>query len=704
MKQKLLAIFVSPIARVALPLIIIAIGMAMTAASVSVQDTTYNAKARLWIPSKGYVFTRDGEVTSPNDSPLTSGPNALKTACEIIHSDAVTKLAYEELKNKVGDKCPDSGSIQAGVRAKPVELTDIVEIEYTGSTPELAVAGLQAVLDAFYHENNIQTTGPLQQSKIRLQQQLKLAQGEYSKVKSKVKQFQDSTSSVDLEADSKILVEEKSSLEHAIAENEHELKSTKSKLEFAQKQLGFGPESIVAVSRLTDDEIMKGLRISIAESEVGLIQLRSKYQDEHPKVKRLKASLEEAKKGLQERYKTLVGTANFKESLAGLGGENAQSRMVEDMAESSTELASVQAKLESLRESLAKVKSKLATVPAQQMQLADIHRTDELATNSLTAIERELQKIRLAETVTTNDSAIQVIDEPKLSGGSAPKSWTLGAALSASLALAMAGLQFMLIPKRVTSSRLAALLPIRTVGFVPKLEKDHSNSTALIAAMDRMRLALLDWFGNNGWLPIIVTSAGAGDGKSTIAFALSACFADAGKNVLLIDADTQHPNIHRLSKISASPGILQYLQDPSVNSLDVIVAVRENLSVIPAGGVTDEPHIIKHPRFTRLIQELGRNFDLIIIDSTECGDGIDCLATPQFASRLLAIVKLGHTLVHPLRNLSTQFDMLPSMETALVVTNVKQKDIKQLRQPTAQIAVKQESNSPISLESETANW
>ena len=154
-----------------------------------------------------------------------------------------------------------------------------------------------------------------------------------------------------------------------------------------------------------------------------------------------------------------------------------------------------------------------------------------------------------------------------------------------------------------------------------------------------MRLALNGWFIDGETVPVILTSGGKDDGKSMTAYALSVCLADAGKNVLLIDADTKSPTIHRMCGISASPGLLQYLKDPTCDNLQIMQAIRPNLTVIPAGGISDNASCIKDSRFTRLVTEFSKNFDAIIIDSADCGDSLDSLVTPLFDCRWIDVYK-----------------------------------------------------------------
>ncbi|HEY9679194.1 MAG TPA: AAA family ATPase [Drouetiella sp.] len=709
MKQKVIALVTSRPARIALPLAIILIGFTLTFLQTRMQKPTFTASARIWVPAKLFFMGRDGDATAESQqaSALTTGPNALRTACEIIHSDAVTKLTYEDLQSKLGANCPSEGAIQSGVRAHPVESTDILEVSYSGMDSDSTLAVLQSVIDAFFKENNNQVVEPLLERKKRLEQQLKVAQDQYSKVKNKVKTFQDSTSFIDLQADVAQLNAQKQDLEKTLEESRHELTSVKGRLEYARKQLGFGPESVVAVQKLAEDEIMRSLRSHIAETEVALIGLRSKYQDEHPKVKRLRASLEEAQKGLDARYMQIVGKPGLQNVVVGnssisggsslsssssggadgaskgLGGgisESAQARMISEMAESSTTIASLEAKISSLSSSLGQIRSKLSSVPAREMEFADIHRADDLATTSLTSIERELQRIKLSETAGLNSQgSMQIIDNPTISNTSTPNTFVLGAMVSLILAAAAAVGQFLLLPKTVTASKLSAIFPARIAGLIPSTDKSRNSAKAIVSSVDRVRLSLEDWFSDGkAAVPIVLTSGDRGDGKSTVAYALSVCLAENGAKVLLIDCDTVTPSIHRLASISASPGLLQYIDEPTAEPFEYMQAVRENLTIIPAGGVSEES-CLKEPRLKRLIAELGKHFDAIIVDAPDCGETLDSLLAPSFACRWLAVVRLNKTLTKHVQNMAAQLEMMP-MESALVVNDVIHKDIDVLRQ------------------------
>jgi Mrp family chromosome partitioning ATPase/capsular polysaccharide biosynthesis protein len=683
MKEKFLSVFTSRWARIALPLLVLLAGLAITAKRMGPQKTTYDIGARLWVQQK--IFFSGKETNGEVDSPIVSGMNALKTACEIIESEAVTKKAQEELQLKLGAAAPDIQTIQDGLSAEPVEGADIIKIKYTAPDADTGLAVMKAVINAFMEENHVAISEPLRQSKDKLEKQLLLAKEEYDRSKTRVKSFQDSTATVDLEGDVSSLTQQKRAMEDALEEAKHDRVALKSKLDATIKQLGFGPESVMAVEKISNDEIIRSLRESIAKTEVELIELRSKFQDEHPKVKRLKTTLEASKQEMQNRCTQLVGDIELKESFVAAANDETQKKIFEDMIESNTEIAALDAKISSLNESLGRIVGKLSVIPARQLQLADIKRGEELATSSLTEIEQQLQRLHLTETVATSSQEIQVIDQPAVeASNTTARSWTVGGVISAVASLAIAALQWFLLQKPVTAAVISRLTTGRVGGFIPPLNHSERGTTELMVAVDRIGRTLGDWF-NGGATPVVVTSASEGDGKSTLAYALGITLADSGKKVVIIDADNKSPTIHRMAGISASPGLLQYLFDRTIDCVDILNAVKENATVIPVGGVDEHgAHILKHPRFVQLVNELAKSYDAIIIDSPDSGASLNSLVAPQFPCKWLAVFRIGATMIAPARNMATQLDLVAPGDTAVVVNCATLKDIQKLKQPAEQ--------------------
>lgn len=124
---------------------------------------------------------------------------------------------------------------------------------------------------------------------------------------------------------------------------------------------------------------------------------------------------------------------------------------------------------------------------------------------------------------------------------------------------------------------------------------------------------------------LLVTSTVPGEGKSWVTSNLAVTFAQAGKRVVLIDADMRKGRLYTIFKVQPRPGLSNYLSKYSdeSNHLDlndyVVPTEVENLYIMPAGNVPPNPSELLVTRQMRnLLDELKRKVDLIIIDSTPC--------------------------------------------------------------------------------------
>ncbi|AOR24755.1 CpsD/CapB family tyrosine-protein kinase [Clostridium taeniosporum] len=118
---------------------------------------------------------------------------------------------------------------------------------------------------------------------------------------------------------------------------------------------------------------------------------------------------------------------------------------------------------------------------------------------------------------------------------------------------------------------------------------------------------------------IVITSAEAAEGKSTVSGNLALSFAQNEKRVIIVDCDLRKPSVHKNFKMSNLVGLSEVLLGTS--KLDEVIQKRnENLHVLTSGKIPPNPaEMLSSTAMSRLLEELKKEYDTIILDSAPLG-------------------------------------------------------------------------------------
>jgi polysaccharide biosynthesis transport protein len=118
---------------------------------------------------------------------------------------------------------------------------------------------------------------------------------------------------------------------------------------------------------------------------------------------------------------------------------------------------------------------------------------------------------------------------------------------------------------------------------------------------------------------IMVTSALAKEGKSTIAAHLASFLAQSGKRVLLVDADLRHPALDHHFQVDNHRGLANiFFETWTQVELDGQTTEIASLRVLPAGMLPANPaELLQSPLAQKLLQHFREtsDFDYIIFDT-----------------------------------------------------------------------------------------
>ena len=152
------------------------------------------------------------------------------------------------------------------------------------------------------------------------------------------------------------------------------------------------------------------------------------------------------------------------------------------------------------------------------------------------------------------------------------------------------------------------------VEFIVANKPKSIPSEAFKALRTRVQFSNIDL---ESFKTILITSATPSEGKTVIALNLAGSFAQADKNVLLIDCDLRKPRMHGIFGVNKNPGLVNYLFNQV--SIDEIIwrsDLIENFSYITSGTIPPNPaEVLQSKAMLNFLDNMRRRFDMIIIDS-----------------------------------------------------------------------------------------
>ncbi len=169
---------------------------------------------------------------------------------------------------------------------------------------------------------------------------------------------------------------------------------------------------------------------------------------------------------------------------------------------------------------------------------------------------------------------------------------------------------------------------------------------AIKEAYNQLRTNLMYTTENANGCPVYaVTSAEAGDGKSTVISNLAISYAQAYKKVLLIDADMRRPVQYQNFKLKKNQAGLSELLS-GIEKIDSFELSNPapSLYVLTSGCIPPNPsELMLGKKFEELLAKWRTEFDVIFIDLPPVGIVADPLSVAPFVDGYIFVVMANKT-------------------------------------------------------------
>lgn len=623
----------------------------------------YEASSRLMIDDQGVSISDLGRTLTEVGEGPAKGVNPIATQAELVTSQEVLKQSLEKVfpapTAKMGE-IPTVESLRKGLSVTIVPATNILELDYLNSDPELAAKIVNAIATSTVEENIEAIRAEASAVRQFLEAKIPEQQNRLEQAEAAESEYRQVNGIVSLEAQTDNLIVSLSELENEERTLLGQLREFAEQTNLLQQVTGVdAPKTAYEAVRVGQDDELNQLRTRLTTLEAAIIENQSRLGDQHPEL----LALIEQRDELQSLYAQKLSemTALSPASVPdGTASNELSQTLIAQYITGEVERRALESRLAVVRAERRSLESRVAEIPLLQRPLAALVRQRQEAENTLQLLQSKLEEARIAEAQLV--STIRIIGRAEVPVEPAEPSpaaiLVIGGVMGLVLALGVI-LALEAIDQSLRSATEAEeLLKLPVLGVLPKLPPETPTPEHLEQFLDNPTLiepyhALLkalelrhDLSASNGHssIPkpriIVVSSAFVGEGKSAVVTLLAAVAAMLSRRTLIIDADLRQPLQSRFFKLSNHLGLTEAINGDR-SFLEVVQPSGiENLSILPHGRLLSRPSTLPEAASMQyLLQDAAFLYDWIIIDAAAATTSADVVTFSQYTDGLVLVVR-----------------------------------------------------------------
>ena len=515
-----------------------------------------------------------------------------------------------------------AGALQARVAVTTVEDNMVVKIAVQGTVPERVTRLANAIAEVYVSNNQDQKQIMARQAVDWLQERLEEARKELSQAESELRAFKEKENITSDDADPMAAMSMVRLNDDYLTVRVQRI-GAESRIEALKKAKALNKGS--APDQSLDTEVKKQMRETLMKEyldvQLQLKDLSQRYSAEHPDII--------AMKGKAERIQNSIKDLEEPE----IPGQDPSTVPTGNLADLQFELSQLRSREQALAAALAAHKEQTQNLSRTSLSLALLRQKAELKKTTYSDLQGRINDAKLSGEMKA--PTVQVLDRALVPGApfqpqpvrNISMAIPIGLVLGIGLALLMDTLD-----RRVKSPQdVARVLKLPLLTVVPgiglghgvgreegkaKLVTIHEPRSHAAECYRNLRTSILFSSGRPVPKTIVVTSAVAGEGKSTTAANLAVVMAQSGRKVVLIDADLRRPALHRYFVRREGFGLLRVLKDGVKLESAIQPSEIENLDLLLCHGIPPNPsELLGSHRAEALIAELKLRYETIIIDS-----------------------------------------------------------------------------------------
>lgn len=228
---------------------------------------------------------------------------------------------------------------------------------------------------------------------------------------------------------------------------------------------------------------------------------------------------------------------------------------------------------------------------------------------------------------------------------------------------------------------------LKVIGTVPKSKEKielivNENSKSAIAESLKSIRTNIEFIQNKKISKsILITSCNSGEGKSWIASNMAIAYAQANKNVIIIDSDMRKGRQHLIFNVDNKLGLSNCLNQIQENEDDYKIIgkyIKETeiskVHIMTIGAIPPNPsELLLSKKMEYLIKMLKNIYDIVIIDGTPCNLVSDSIPVSRITDSTVIVTESKKTKIEDLKNVKNQIN---NAKGTIIGTILNKKEIK----------------------------
>ena len=577
--------------------------------------------------------------------------------------------------------------------------TKIVEANYIANDPVKTQKVLQTIYKVYQAYNREQQEQRLKKGLQFINEQIPGVRKQVEEAENLLRDFRTNQNLIDPELQAATI---NNSLNSVVQQRQNlraQFQDTEARYKVLQQQVGSSPQTALASSRLSQSPRYQTLLNELQRTDLLLAARRGTYTDADPGVQKLVELRQTQQSLLQAEQGRVVGADAAQLNAANSNFLSQGQRtgidinLTGQLAEVQTVLSALQAQDVSLAKSEQNLRNQFNRFPAQIAEYNRLIPLVQINREKLQQLLRAQQELSLE--IARGGFEWQALEQPLLGlqiGPNVTQNLLLGLVAGLMLGGVAAFLREVMDDAVHTSDELEKQVSIPLLGMTPELPQSKASEPIVSLPFGKPKIlepwtvqvsnwppswASLDLIYKNIQLlnttesslrSIMITSALAGEGKSTLALGLALSAARLHQRVLLIDADLRHPNLHQMLNLPNEQGLSTLLEsDANVPNHTGIQSSGAYIDILTAGPVPiDAANLLSSQRMQELMAKFEDTYDLILVDAPPVLGMVDAILAASFCSGVLLVSRMGKVTRTELNQATA---MLSKLNTIGVVAN-----------------------------------